>query len=220
MTSKAPDKRNFAPRVMLHDIQALRNRSRMIERLKYSLSGIALVALGILVAWPKVQKWAYRQEPALAQAPFVQQANKSNIAIHPEYKSTDDKNQPYTITADRGVEISPEEIDLTRPRMVMGLTSGEVVTLTSNSGTLNKVTNKMHLVGNVTLTHSQGYALETAHAWIDCNEGSAFSDSPIWGNGPAGAIEARGFRLADRGTKVSFMGGSELLIVSGGERRG
>lgn len=220
MTSKAPDRLNFTPRMMFHDIQALKTRSRMIERLKYGLPGVALVALGVLVAWPQVQKWAHQQEPALAQTSFAQQVTQNNIAIHPEYKSTDAKNQPYTITADRGMEISPEEIDLTRPRMVMDLTSGEVVTLTSNSGTLNKVTNKMHLVGNVTLTHSQGYALKTAHAWIDCNEGSALGDSPVWGKGPTGSIEARGFRLAERGTKVSFLGGSELFIVSGEEKRG
>lgn len=217
MTPQTPDRHNFTPRVMLHDIQALKDRSRMIERLKYSLPGVALVALLILVAWPQVQKWMYKQPPTLAQTTLVPQTN--NTATHPEYKSTDDKNQPYTITADHGVETSLEEIDLTRPKMVMNLKSGEVVTLTSASGKLNKVTNKMHLVGNVTLTHSQGYALETAQAWIDCDQGSAFSNSPIWGNGPTGAIEAKGFRLAERGAKVSFIGGTQLLIMPGGGKK-
>jgi len=219
MTVQAPRKPDFTPRKMLHDIQALKGRSRMIGRLKYGLPVIALVALALLIAWPQAQKWAHRQELPLAQqAPFVEQT-ANNVAIHPEYKSSNDKNQPYTITADRGMEISPEKIDLVRPRMVMALKAGEVVTLTSNSGALNKVTNKMHLVGNVTLTHSQGYVLKTAQAWIDCNQGSAFSNSPIWGNGPAGAIEAKGFRLAERGTRVSFIGGSQLLIASGGEKK-
>jgi lipopolysaccharide export system protein LptC len=93
-----------------------------------------------------------------------------------------------------------------------------MVTLTSNSGKLNKTTNQMHLTGSVILTHSQGYSLETAQAWIDCNQGSAHGDSPIWGSGPAGSIEAKGFRLAERGTKVSFIGGSQLLLVSGGKK--
>jgi lipopolysaccharide export system protein LptC len=66
----------------------------------------------------------------------------------------------------------------------------------------------------VKLTHSQGYFLETAHAWIDCNQGSAHGNSPIWGNGPAGAIEAKGFRLAEHGSKVSFIGGTQLLLMS------
>ena len=216
MRSQAPDKRNFTPRVMLHDIQALKNRSRMIERLKYSLPGIALVALLILVAWPQVQKWIYKEPPALIQTTLAQQT--SNTATRPEYKSTDAKGQPYTITADQGVETSPENIDLTRPKMVMNLKSGEVVTLTSTSGKLNKVTNKMHLAGSVILTHSQGYFLETAQVWIDCNQGNAYNNSPVWGNGPAGAIEAKGFQLTDRGAKVSFLGGTQLLIRSGGEK--
>lgn len=213
-----PDKRNFAPRMLLHDVQALKSRSRMIEWLKYSLPGLALMALLVLIGWPQVQRWIYQQQPTLAEVTFAPRDN--NTATRPEFKGLDKKNQPYTITADHGVEIPPDEIQLTYPKMVMNLKSGDVVTLTSNSGQLNKVTNKMHLTGSVTLTHSQGYALETAEAWIDYNEGSAHSDSPIWGNGPTGAIQAKGFRLAERGNKVSFIGGTQLLLVTGGGTKG
>ncbi len=216
MTDQTSDKRNFTPRTMLLDIQALKGRSRMVERLKYSLPGAALLALLVLIGWPQAQKWLYAQQPTLAQTTLAPKTN--NTATRPEYKSTDEKNQPYTITADHGVEISLEEIDLTNPKLVMQLKSGGMVTLTSNSGKLNKATNQMHLTGSVILTHSQGYSLETAQAWIDCNQGSAHGDSPIWGSGPAGSIEAKGFRLAERGTTVSFIGGSQLLLVSGGKK--
>jgi lipopolysaccharide export system protein LptC len=190
----------------------------MVEWLKYSLPGLALIALLVLIGWPQVQRWIYQQQPTLAEVTLAPQTN--NTATRPEFKGSDEKNQPYTITADHGVEISPDEIQLTYPKMVMNLKSGDVVTLTSNSGQLNKVTNKMHLTGSVTLTHSQGYALETAEAWIDYNEGSAHSDSPIWGNGPTGAIQAKGFRLSERGNKVSFIGGTQLLLVTGRGTKG
>lgn len=215
MTQAPPDKRTFTPQMRLHDIQALKSRSRRIDRLKYSLPGIAVISLAILVAWPQVQKWVHTPPTTLIQTP-LQQAN--NTAIHPEYKSTDNKNQPYTITADRGVETSAEEIDLTRPKLVIHLKSGDEVTLTSNSGKLDKLTNTMRLIGNVTLIHSQGYRLETAEAWIDCAHGNAHSHSPVWGNGPAGAIEAKGFRLTERGTKVSFIGGMQLLFAQAKEK--
>lgn len=218
MTSHLPNKRNFTPRMLLHDIHALKNRSRMVERLKYSLPGLALVALLVLIGWPQVQRWTYQQQPTLAETTLAPQTN--NTATHPEFKGSDEKNQPYTITADHGIETSVEEIHLTHPKMVMNLKSGDVVTLTSTSGNLNKATNEMYLVGSVTLTHSQGYALETTEAWINCNEGRAHSDSPIWGNGPAGAIQAKGFRLAERGNKVSFIGGTQLLLVTGGGNKG
>lgn len=218
MTSHPSNKRNFTPRMLLHDIQALKNRSRMVERLKYSLPGLALAILLVLIGWPQVQRWIYQQQPTLAQTILEPQTN--NTAIYPEYKGSDEKNQPYTITADQGTEISLEEIYLTHPKMVMNLKAGDVVTLTSTSGNLNKTTNEMHLVGNVILTHSQGYALETAEAWINCNEGSAHGESPIWGNGPAGAIQAKGFRLAEQGNKVSFIGETQLLLVTGGGKKG
>lgn len=187
----------------------------MIERLKYSLPGMALVALVILIGWPQAQKWWYEQKPALAKTTPLPKRN--NTATQPEYKSMDNKNQPYTITADHGEETSIEDIQLMHPKMVMKLNSGEIVTLTSTSGKLNKSTNEMHLVGNVTLTHSQGYNLQTAQAWIDCNRGTAFSNTPVSGDGPAGAIQSHGFRMTDRGAKVSFVGGAQLLLTKEGK---
>ena len=217
MTPDPSSKRNFTPRMLLHDIQALKKRSRMVERLKYSLPGLALVILLILIGWPRAQRWIYQQRPTLAQTVLEPQEN--NTAIYPEYKGSDQKNQPYTITADQGTEISLDEIYLTHPKMVMNLKAGDVVTLASTSGTLNKTTNKVHLVGNVTLTHSQGYVLKTAEAWINCNEGSAHGESPIEGNGPTGAIQAKGFRLAEQGNKVTFIGETQLLLVTGGGKK-
>jgi hypothetical protein len=61
--------------------------------------------------------------------------------------------------------------------------------------------------------------LETSQAWIDCTLGNAYSHSPVSGNGPAGAIEAEGFRLSERGTKVSFMGGTQLLLALSEEKK-
>jgi len=86
----------------------------------------------------------YKSGPTLKSQLWLKQQFKlrtNNTATNPEYKSSDDKNQPYTITADHGRETSPEIIDLTNPKMVMSLTTGEVVTLTSATGRLNKVTN-------------------------------------------------------------------------------
>ena len=189
----------------------------MIGHLKYALPSIALASLLVMVGWTQVQQWISPKKPTLAQTTTL--SRKNNTATRPEYKNTDEKNQLYTITADHGVESSAEIIDLTHPQMMMNLKSGEVVTLSSSSGKLDKTTNKMHLVGNVTLTHSQGYALETAQAWIDCNQGSAYGDNPIWGNGPAGTINAKGFRLEERGTKVSFIGRAQLLLKCGEEKK-
>ena len=210
------EKRNFKPRLMLHDIQALKGRSRFIGRLKYSLPSVAFVGLILLIGWPQAQKWFHYQNPALGESASLPQTN--NSATHPEYKNSDKKNQPYTITADHGYETSPEEIDLTNPKLVMNLKSGEILTLTSNSGILNKKTSKMHLQGQVRLIHSQGYALETSQAWIDCQHGNAHGDQPVWGDGPAGAIKAKGFHIVEKGAKISFIGGTELHLIACGEK--
>lgn len=217
MTVQPPlDKRSFGPRMTLQDIHALKGRTRIVGGLKYSLPGFAFVALSVLIGWPQLKKWYYADHPTLAQtiAPTMAASDKGSAATYPEYKGTDANNQPYTITADRGAEVSADEIDLTNPKMVLNLKSGEIMTLVSTSGTLNKTTNKMHLIGNVILTHSQGYALRTSQAWIDCNQGDAYGNDPISGDGPMGAIQAKGFRLTERGKKVSFIGGMQLILMT------
>jgi lipopolysaccharide export system protein LptC len=216
MTAPSPfDKRSFGPRMKLQDIHSLKERTRIVGRLKYSLPGFALVALSVLIGWPQLKKWYYVDHPTLAQtiAPTMPTlVAGGGAATYPEYNGTDANNQPYTITADHGVEVSADEIDLSNPKMTLHLKAGEVVTLTSTSGTLNKTTNKIRLTGNVTLTHSQGYALVTSQAWIDCNQGNAYGNDPISGDGPMGAIQAKGFRLTERGKRVSFIGGTQLIL--------
>ena len=90
MTSIPPNKRNFAPRMLLHDIHALKSRSRRVGRLKYSLPGLALVALLVLIGWPQVQRWVYQQQPSLAERTLTPQ---NNTASRPEFRGSDEKNQ-------------------------------------------------------------------------------------------------------------------------------
>jgi lipopolysaccharide export system protein LptC len=223
MTAQPPfDKHSFGSRVMLQDIHALKGRTRIVGGLKYSLPGFALMALFILIGWPHFKKWYHADQPTLAQTvtPTIPALAKGRgAATYPEYRGTDTKNQPYIITADHGVEVSANEIDLSNPKITLNLKSGEEVTLASTSGTLNKETNKMHLMGNVTLTHSQGYILRTPQAWVDCNQGSAYGNDPIAGEGPMGALQANGFRLTHRGKRVSFIGGMQLILMASKEKK-
>ena len=205
-------KRDYKPRLMPHDISALKSRTRKIDHLKYTLPGIALAVLLIPVLWPWFRQWHYKSVPTLAQT--VSSLQESNTATRPAYKGVDKNNQPYTISADQGLEISPEEIELSLPKMEMALKSGEKISLSASLGKYDKSANKLHLIGNVILTHSQGYTLETGQAWLDCNEGSAYTNNPVWGKGPLGAIQSKGFLLTERGNRVSFNGGAELYIAS------
>lgn len=219
MTDQPSDKRQYTPRAIRQDLRSLKVRTQVVGRLKYGLSGSALVVFLVLIGWPQFHELFYKRQPTLAQIAVT--SSSHNAAIHPEYKGMDKNNQPYTITADQGIEVSPEEVDLTHPKMTLILKSGDRVTLASASGKLNKVTNVVHLIKNVVLTHSQGYVLETTEAWIYGNKGSASGNVPVWGKGPTGDINAQGFDLTEHGNKVSFKGRVQLLITpSGGKKDG
>ena len=200
----------YKPLPVKNSMQSLKGRSRFIDRLKFGLPGIALAVFLVLIFWPQFRQWHYSKQPNLAQTTVL--PVQSNTATHPEYMGTDKNNQPYTITADRGQELSSRKIELTGPKMSLVLRSGEKMTLSSSSGTLDKITRQVQLTGNVILADSQGYTLETSRARIDCTDGSAHTNKPVWGKGPLGSIQAQGFWMT--GSKICFTGGAELLLMA------
>lgn len=211
MTLNSTPHRKLVPRSLRYDARALKKRTRIIERLKYGLPSLALGGFLILFAWPQAQLWLYGQKPNLA-ATTISPLSKNRVT-QPEYKGVNKNNQPYTITAHEGIETSAEEIDLISPQMTIDLKSKDRVTLTSKTGKLNKLTNKIQLVGDVTLTHTQGYTLQTPQAWIDFHKGDAYSNDSVWGNGPLGHVSAQGFRLTEKGHKIHFEGNAQLLLT-------
>lgn len=202
--------RDFNPRLMHKNISTLKARTRKIDYLKCSLPVVALIITLVLVLWPQFRQWHYSHLPKLAQTSSSH--HKNNTATYPAYKGVDKNNQPFTLSAEQGMEILANEIELSSPNMEIILNTGARVTLSASSGTYNKTMNNLHLIGNVILTHSHGYSLETSQAWIDCNLGNAYTNDPVWGNGPLGSIQAKGFSLDAQGDKISFKGKAELYL--------
>jgi lipopolysaccharide export system protein LptC len=210
LTGIPTTQRDFNPRATHQNISGLKARTRKIDRFKYGLPAIALLILLTLILWPHFQRWHYDTLPRLEDITSVVQ--KNNTATYPAYKGVDKNNQPYTISAEQGREISADEIELSLPAMEIILKSGSKVTLSASSGTFNKAKNNIHLLGNVVLTHSGGYSLETSQAWLDLEQGKAFTNDPVWGNGPLGTIQAKEFYLDEKNDMISFKGQSQLFI--------
>ena len=67
-----------------------------------------------------------------------------NELVNPKFESTDKKNQPYKITADRAIqgEVNKDLIMLERPVGHMTLEDGDEVTVYSNSGAYRQDTER------------------------------------------------------------------------------
>src|ERR1700748_2408346 len=96
--------------------------SRFVGMMKLALPATAVAILGIVAAWPRL---APRDEQfQVAFAGFNAKNVDTQSMVNPRYYGTDDKNQPFTLTADIGTQIDQQAqlvqlerpvADLTRP---------------------------------------------------------------------------------------------------------
>lgn len=129
-----------------------------------------------------------------------------NMMDGPHYRGVDSKNQPYTVTADKAVQVDPQTVNMINIRADMTLESGEWIALDAGSGELNTQTKKLQLRDSVTLFYDGGYEFRTERAHVDIQAGNATGDMPVEGQGPTGTIKAKSFALIERGRIIQFNG--------------
>lgn len=142
-----------------------------------------------------------------------------NELVNPKFESTDKKNQPYKITAERAIqgEINKDLIMLERPVGMMTLEGGEVVTVVSDSGAYRQDTERFFLEGNVFLEHVHGYSLKSSEAHIDLKQNFAWSEKDVHAKGPDLFIDAKGIKANGQTGEIVFQGPARLVLENGFE---
>jgi lipopolysaccharide export system protein LptC len=134
--------------------------------------------------------------------------------VNARFDGIDEKNRPYSVTAELVTQAgeSADTIELTGPKADITLESGAWIALTADSGAFSRKAEILDLAGDVSLFHDRGFEMHTESAQIDLAEGVASGDAPVSGQGPAGELEAQGFRVSDDGQRILFSGQARLLI--------
>ena len=131
---------------------------------------------------------------------------QQNEMLAPHYQGVDAKNQPYTVTAEKAVQVDPTHVTLHSMRADLMQNSGQWMAVDAGTGEMNTQTKQLRLKDKVTVFYEGGYEFRTDHVDVDLQTGSAQGDSHIEGQGPAGTIKAESFSLLDRGGFISFNG--------------
>jgi lipopolysaccharide export system protein LptC len=195
------------------------------KKLKRILPALTVLLILMIAFWPDIYKWL--SPPAVSTKVVSTIAQDSlekpkdtiaNEARDIYFDGIDKNNQPYTLTAKQGTEFKEGTVELTMPILTLKLNSGQTVVLRSDKAILYKEQQKIELITHVVLTHTTGYEFTTEKAWLDMKTSTAFGHDPITGIGPQGHLHAKGgFKLSDKGNKVSFIGRPELLIQKEGK---
>lgn len=186
--------------------------SRMVFLMKVLLPSIAVALVGLVIAWPELISDDGRFR---LNAVRIDQRDAETLRmVNPRYVGTDDRNQPFAVTADAATQSSGDAnlVMLDRPKADIALEDGTWVALTASDGLYHRDRQSIDLRGAVNIFHDSGYEFRSESALIDLKAGTAAGRESIAGQGPMGDIEAEGFQILDRGARILFTGKARLVM--------
>ncbi len=189
--------------------------SSFVRWAKFSLPVLALLLIGLVVAWPHIRPGDARFRIGFADLHVKEAADPS--MVNPRYVGSDKDDQPYSVTAEiaRRMTLNASLVELDSPKADIALSDGTWLVLTSTRGLYSRDAETLDLVGAVVLYHDTGYEFLTEKAKIYLKDGTAEGNVPVRGQGPFGNLQAQGFRLVNKGATIYFTGKSKLVIYPG-----
>lgn len=189
-----------------------RTYGRMVQLLKVLLPTVALMLIALLIAWPRLSDQTTL--PGMKLLDIDGNSGDSMQLSNARYQGVDDKDQPYTVTAEkvRQENLDANFVNLEAPKADIMMADQSWAAVTALTGEFNREAQILNLQGSVNFFHDLGYEIRTESAQLDIAKGHAVGDEHVEGQGPFGQFDAQGFEVFDRGARVLLTGKSRLLI--------
>lgn len=184
--------------------------TKMIRVLRIALPILALVIVGVLIE--RLSGGDYQTAPQPESLPAA--AGQVEM-LQPKYTGLDAENRPYAITAKKAARSpkNPDILLLDDPMADITLDGGTWLAVQARQGRYHQITSFLTLTQDVRMFHDLGYEIKTSVMDIDIKQGTARSDAPVFGQGPAGEITARGLKVSDYGDNITFTGPAVLVLL-------
>ena len=220
MTAMQVDGHKAAPRRWLVTPNAGRARltggySRFVGLMRWLLPIGAAALAAALIAWPYLDSRNDGFEMIMSDLE-IDDSGRLTMQ-NARFLGTDDSGQPYTVTTDEAWQ-DPAEQDVVYLGPMQGdisLTSGAWIAVSALSGKFDRLAETLVLEQDVSVFTDEGYELHTEKAEFDLSLGTGWGDDPVSGQGPAGLLEAEGFRLSEADGKIHFVGPVRMTLYPG-----
>lgn len=192
--------------------------SRWVGTLRLVLPSMAVVLLGLVVAWPQLS--GTDKGFQLEFAKLAPGAVDSLSMVNARFFGLNHRNQPYTLTADVATEDEPGSgvIVLDAPKGDFLTNGGKGVYVEARRGFYRQKQQLLELRGEVALYHEDGYELHTEKADVNLKTSDVTGTAPVTGNGPQGRINGTGFRIQGKGETVMVTGQSKVKFKGAGSK--
>ncbi len=200
------------------DNSAASNYSSFVKFMRLALPLSAFAVLAVLFAGTGGEDNVVVTREEFAKTPEVREQKISqNELINPKFESTDKKDQPYQIIAQRAIQSDENKdlIMLEKPVGVMKMKDGVDVRVTSKKGAYQQDIERFFLEGDVSFEHGEGYVLQSQEAHIDLKENYAWSKKPVKGFGTDISIAASGMQANGETGEIIFTGPAKLILSKG-----
>jgi len=180
--------------------------TRLVRRLRVALPAVGLLGLAAILLWPRI-------EEALNHPTQPSELDRRARMAKGRFVGTDSHGRPYTVTYDTAAQPpGGGPVDMVNPLAEITLDNGHWVAIGAANGRYDQTGGTIDLSGHVELFHDDGYRFTTERAHVEFNKNLIWGDRAVEGHGPKGEVEARGFRVADKGETIAFTGPAHLLL--------
>jgi lipopolysaccharide export system protein LptC len=190
---------------------ALSRRRFFVRCVKRLLPLGALMLLSLVILWPEMSRHNPARISYRISAGGMDAADQGSMT-KAHYEGIDDSGRPYTMTADQAVQTDADTVMLTKPAGDMTMKSGSWLMVQSLDGIYHAQAQHLDLSNHVVLYRDDGTTVRTSKAHIDLKAGTASGHEVVNADGPFGTLDAHGFAMTDRGTRLHFTGPAKLVL--------
>jgi lipopolysaccharide export system protein LptC len=190
---------------------ALSRRRRFVSWVKRLLPLGALILLSLVILWPELISQHNPARVSYRLATGTDAADQGSMT-KAHYEGIDDSGRPYTMTADQAVQTDADTVVLTRPAGDMTMKNGSWLMIQSRDGLYHAKAEHLDLSNHVVLYRDDGTTVRTSKAAIDLKASTASGHEKVDADGPFGTLDAQGFNITDRGTRLHFTGPAKLVL--------
>jgi lipopolysaccharide export system protein LptC len=192
--------------------------TRMWRTAKLVLPTVATLAILLLIFWSQsnLQESRFRIDVTELAPEDIENMKMVNL----RFDGMDKQNRPFSITADTASQNKDIEgvIDLIEPRADITMEDGAWVAMTAGAGQYDRDGDGLELGGGVNVFHDKGFEMSTEQVDVDLANGTTSSSTATTGQGPAGFLNAAGFRLENDGDRVFLTGPAQLNLYAAAEQ--
>jgi len=145
-----------------------------IRTAKYLLPLVALALLSSIAFWPELSRGLANGRVTWRRLAAI--APDAGQMLRPRYHGVDERQRPYTVSADSANRDGPERLNLTAPVGDVTLENGTWMLLRARTGVFMQHANELDLAHAVTLYRADGTIMRSATATMNLRLGAATSN--------------------------------------------